>query len=172
MRVAFVRHDSGTQITGSLTRPSQLGSARWVGIGAGGGLLAHIYSPAEREEGAEQRDEGSGGGDGEVRVGRRSPLLQLTGECFFFFFKWVQPGACCLLEEYLRVQLAEMIRLHSRGADEDRWVLLITNNCWSRLSVAQSKRATVTSHMSLINPVVFVKGTESGTCYVNKMTGK
>lgn len=147
-----------------------------------GGLLAHIYSPAElsklafdkREEGAEQRDEGCGGGDGEVRVGRRSPLLQLTGECFLFFpfFKWVQPGARCLLEEYLRVQLAEMIRLHSRGADEDRWVLLITNNCQSRLSVAQSKRATAISHMSLINPVVFVKGTESGTCYVTKTTGK
>lgn len=72
MRVAFVRHDSGTQITGSLTRPSQLGSARWVGIGAGGGLLAHIYSPAElsklafdkREEGAEQWDEGCGEGMG------------------------------------------------------------------------------------------------------------
>lgn len=75
MRVASVRHDSGAQITGILTRPSQLGSARWVGIGAGrgwGGLLAHIYSPAElsklafdkREEGAEQRDEGCGEGMG------------------------------------------------------------------------------------------------------------
>lgn len=109
MRVASVRHDSSAQITGILTRPSQLGSARWVGIGAGGwgGLLAHIYSPAElsklafdkREEGAEQRDEGCGGGDGEVRVGRRSPLLQLTGECFLFFFFFLSecsrgPAAC------------------------------------------------------------------------------
>lgn len=48
MRVASVRHDSGAQITGILTRPSQLGSARWAGvggIGGGRGLRAHFHSP-------------------------------------------------------------------------------------------------------------------------------
>lgn len=185
--VASVRLDSGAPITGILTRPSQLGSARWVvGEGGAGRLeggccertsisLAELSKLAfdKRVEGAEQRDEwGRGRGGGEVRVGRRSPLLQLTGEwVFFFFFQWEQPGNCWLLEKYLRVQLAEMIRLHSGGADEDRWVLLITNNCRNRLSVTQSKKgATETSHMSLINPLAF--HCQPGTCNVAKLTGK
>lgn len=79
-------------------------------------------------------------------MGHRSPLLQLTGECVFFLSGCCR-GPRCLLEEYLRVQLAGMIRLHSGGADEDRWVLLITNKCRSRSAVAESKRAPVTSHM-------------------------
>lgn len=58
----------------------------------GGAASAHLFPGRAVKAGVRQtrgrgRAVGRGvrGGDGAVRVGRRSPLLQLTGECFFFF---------------------------------------------------------------------------------------
>lgn len=76
-------------------------------MGAGGGRCERTsISPAElsklafdkRVEGAEQRDGwGMGRGGAEVGVGRRSPLLQLTGEWIFFFLSESSRGtAGCL----------------------------------------------------------------------------
>lgn len=71
-----------------------MGCGRGRGGGSEGGRcertsisLAELSKLAfdKRVEGAERRDEwGMGWGGGEVRVGRRSPLLQLTGEWVFF----------------------------------------------------------------------------------------
>lgn len=70
MRVASVRHDSGAQITGILTRPSQLGSARWAGIGGGRGLQAHFYSPGRAVKAGVRQTRGRGRAAGRGARGR------------------------------------------------------------------------------------------------------